>query len=233
MKKSTKVSLGVAGGLVLIGAIAGCNSNSGSTASMSGSPAVTASAPPASTAPTQAPVPTTQPPAPTTQAPTPQAPSTPAMTLSQQQAVQSAQSYLSGGQGFSKQGLLKQLTSSFGEGFAKSDAEFAINYLHPDWNQQAVQSAQSYLGGRQGFSKKGLLKQLTSSYGEGFTETQALYAINYLHPDWNQQAVESAQGYLSGGQGFSRASLIQQLTSSYGEGFTETQALYAVNKVGL
>lgn len=53
-----------------------------------------------------------------------------------------------------------------------------------------------------------------------------------LAPEWNQQAVEAAKGYLQLG-GFSRASLIQQLTSSAGDGFTEAQAEYAVNQVGL
>jgi len=48
-----------------------------------------------------------------------------------------------------------------------------------------------------------------------------------------QQAVDSAQSYLALGQGFSRAGLIQQLTSSYGAGFTQAQAEYAVSKVGL
>jgi hypothetical protein len=33
--------------------------------------------------------------------------------------------------------------------------------------------------------------------------------------------------------GFSRSSLIQQLTSSYGSGFTELQAEYAASQVGL
>jgi hypothetical protein len=47
-----------------------------------------------------------------------------------------------------------------------------------------------------------------------------------------QQAVEAAQGYLKLG-GFSRDSLIQQLTSSAGSGFTQAQAGYAANKVGL
>jgi hypothetical protein len=99
--------------------------------------------------------------------------------------------------------------------------------------QQAVQSAQGYLDDGQGFSRTGLLGQLTSSYGEGFTKADAEFAIGYLKPDWNAQAVESAKGYLADGQGFSRTSLLQQLTSSYGEGFTEAQAEYAVNKVGL
>lgn len=166
-------------------------------------------------------------PAPSTHA----APAGPSMTGAQQQAVDSAKGYLSEGQGFSKQGLLSQLTSSFGEGFPKSDAEFAIKYLNPDWDQQAVDSATGYLSSGQGFSEQGLLQQLASSSGEGFTQAQAEYAISHLHPDWDAQAVDSAKGYLSSGQGFSRSSLIQQLTSSYGEGFTEAQAEYAVNKV--
>jgi len=153
------------------------------------------------------------------------------MTGAQQQAVDSAEGYLSEGQGFSKNGLLSQLTSSFGEGFSKPDAQFAIKYLHPDWDQQAVDSAKGYLSGGQGFSEQGLLQQLSSTAGEGFTEAQARYAISDLHPDWDAQAVDSAKGYLGDGQGFSRSSLLEQLTSSYGAGFTDAQAEYAVNKV--
>ncbi len=154
------------------------------------------------------------------------------MTTAQQQAVEAAQGYLGMGSGFSSDGLLKQLTSSAGDGFAESDAEFAIKYLNPDWDQQAMDAAQGYLGMGSGFSEQGLLKQLTSSYGAGFTEAQAEYAINQLHPDWNAQAVDAAKGYMQMG-GFSRASLIQQLTSSYGAGFTEAQAEYAATQVGL
>ena len=99
--------------------------------------------------------------------------------------------------------------------------------------QQAVTSAQGYLDLGSGFSYQSLLKQLTSSYGDGFSTSDAVFAINYLKPDWDAQAVEAAQGYLKLGTGFSRSSLIQQLTSSYGDGFTEAQAEYAVSKVGL
>lgn len=48
-----------------------------------------------------------------------------------------------------------------------------------------------------------------------------------------QQAVDAAQGYLSMGQGFSYQGLLQQLTSIAGSGFTEAQAEYAANQVGL
>ena len=161
-----------------------------------------------------------------------QAPASPAMTTAQQQAVDAAQGYLQMGQGFSYAGLLQQLTSTSGDGFAKSDAEFAINYLHPDWHQQAVDAAQGYLQMGSGFSYNSLLQQLTSSSGSGFSTTDAEFAINSLHADWNQQAVDAAKGYMQMGR-FSRASLIQQLTSTAGNGFTEAQAEYAANQVGL
>jgi hypothetical protein len=151
------------------------------------------------------------------------------MTTAQQQAVDAAEGYLSMGEGFSDQGLLQQLTSSAGNGFSNSDAEFAINYLHPNWDQQAVDAAKGYLSMGQGFSQQGLLQQLTSSAGSGFTEAQAEYAINDLHPDWDAQAVDAAKGYLQLG-GFSQASLLQQLTSSAGSGFTQAQAEYAVSQ---
>jgi hypothetical protein len=100
------------------------------------------------------------------------------MTSSQQQAVIAAQGYLSDGQGFSEQGLLQQLTSSYGSGFTQSDARFAISYLHPDWDQQAVTAAKGYLSDGQGFSRQELLNQLTSPYGSGFTQAQADYAVS-------------------------------------------------------
>jgi hypothetical protein len=106
------------------------------------------------------------------------APSTPAMSIAEQQAVTSAQGYLDLGSGFSYQSLLKQLTSSYGSGFSTSDAEFAINYLKPDWDAQAVEAAQGYLKLGTGFSRSSLIQQLTSSYGNGFTEAQAEYAVS-------------------------------------------------------
>jgi hypothetical protein len=95
--------------------------------------------------------------------------------------------------------------------------------------QQAVDAAQGYLNLGTGFSYASLLKQLTSSAGDGFSQADAKFAIGHLHPDWDAQAVEAAKAYLKLG-GFSRASLLQQLTSAYGDQFTQAQAQYAVNQ---
>src|SRR5262249_44526758 len=100
------------------------------------------------------------------------------MTEAQQQAVESARNYLSMGNGFSRTGLIKQLSSSYGEGFPKSVATFAVDHLHVNWNQQAVESAENYLSMRSGFSRSGLIQQLSSPYGDNFTHAQAVYAAN-------------------------------------------------------
>jgi ABC-type transport system involved in multi-copper enzyme maturation permease subunit len=239
--KSNKKGIGclvLIGLAVIIGIIGAVGSHSSSNtpaapASASSSiPVNTPTAVPAGTMPAPAAPVSSAPAAPVSSAPAApvsSAPAGPSMTTAQQQAVDAATGYLSMGQGFSEQGLLNQLTSSAGNGFPKSDAEFAISYLHPNWDQQAVDAAKGYLSMGQGFSEQGLLNQLTSSAGSGFTQAQAEFAISYLHPDWDAQAVDAAKGYLQLG-GFSRASLLQQLTSSAGSGFTQAQAEYAVNQ---
>jgi hypothetical protein len=108
----------------------------------------------------------------------PSTPAAPAETVSQQQAIASAQDYLTDGEGFSYAGLLQQLTSADGDGFSTADATFALNNLKPDWDAQAVISAKGYLADGEGFSKSSLTQQLTSADGDGFTEAQAEYGVS-------------------------------------------------------
>lgn len=113
-------------------------------------------------------------------APVVQAPQTPQLTVAQQQAVTAAQGYLALGSGFSRESLLQQLTSSYGDGFSQASAEFAVGYLHPDWDAQAVLAAKGYLALGEGFSAVSLEQQLTSSYGDSFTQAQAEYAVKQV-----------------------------------------------------
>lgn len=98
--------------------------------------------------------------------------------------------------------------------------------------QNAIESANEYLAMGSGFSRAGLIEQLSSRAGEGFRKADALFAVSHIKVNWNQQAVLSAKEYLQMG-GFSRASLIDQLSSKSGEQFTLAQATYAANHVGL
>ena len=91
----------------------------------------------------------------------------------QNNAVRSAKQYISM-QGFSRDRLIQQLSSDYGEGYSVADATVAVDTLNIDWNQQAVRTAKEYLN-MQGFSCKGLIKQLSSSFGEKYTVSQATY----------------------------------------------------------
>lgn len=95
------------------------------------------------------------------------------LTGPQKNAVRSAKQYLDM-QGFSRNGLISQLSSDAGEGYKVADATAAVDSLNVDWNKQAERSAKQYLD-MQGFSCKGLIQQLSSSSGEKFTKEQATH----------------------------------------------------------
>ena len=88
----------------------------------------------------------------------------------------------------------------------------------------ARQKAEDYLA-FSAFSKSGLIDQLIF---EGFTRDEAVYGVNHISVDWNEQAAKKAAQYMSF-QSFSANGLIQQLIF---EGFTKRQAAYGAVMVG-
>jgi len=102
-----------------------------------------------------------------------------ASTIGQREALQAAKSYLSVGS-FSRAGLIRQLTSSYGEGFSRADAVWGVNHAHANWYREAVQAAKSYLK-TGSFSRAALIQQLESPYGEQFTHAQAVYGVNVAY----------------------------------------------------
>ncbi|MFC7597842.1 Ltp family lipoprotein [Terrabacter sp. GCM10028922] len=92
-----------------------------------------------------------------------------AMTVSQEQAVSKAESYLEL-TAFSRKGLIKQLEF---EEFSKADATYAVDHITVNWKEQAAKKAESYLE-LTSFSRGGLLRQLKF---EGFTDAQAAYGV--------------------------------------------------------
>ena len=117
-------------------------------------------------------------PAPVEAAPAPPAPAEPQLTLSQQNAIKEAQSYLDTS-AFSKKGLIEQLSSDAGSGFPLADATFAVNNITVNWKEQAVKAGRAYLD-FSSFSRKGLIEQLSSDAGDQFTKAEATYAVNKL-----------------------------------------------------
>jgi hypothetical protein len=100
-----------------------------------------------------------------------------AMTVSQANAVQAAEKYLSMS-AFSRSGLIQQLSSRYGEGYPAADAVYAVDHVSVDWNEQAVRAAKQHLAERS-FSREGLIHQLEARYGDGFTHAEAVYGADH------------------------------------------------------
>ncbi|MEP0191018.1 MAG: Ltp family lipoprotein [Erythrobacter sp.] len=96
--------------------------------------------------------------------------------------------------------------------------------------RNAVRSAQNYVD-MMGFSRAGLIDQLSSSAGDGYDQADAIIAVDSLDIDWNQEAAQSAQNYIDM-MGFSCSGLIDQLSSSAGDKYTKSEAQYGAEKVG-
>lgn len=97
----------------------------------------------------------------------PMVPLEPASTVSQRNAVRSAEDYLDFA-AFSREGLIVQLEF---DDFSTADATFAVDHITVDWNEQAAKAAEGYLD-FSGYSRGGLIAQLEF---DGFTPAQAAY----------------------------------------------------------
>jgi hypothetical protein len=113
----------------------------------------------------------------------------------------------------------------------KTTAPKATRPAMTESQKQAIGSAESYLAFT-AFSRKGLIHQLSSKAGEGFSLADATYAVDHIKVNWNEQAAKAAKSYLEMTH-FSRQGLIHQLESDAGDGFTHAQAVYGVTKAGL
>jgi predicted 3-demethylubiquinone-9 3-methyltransferase (glyoxalase superfamily) len=157
-----------------------------------------------------------------------------------EQAVKAATNYLSL-MSFSKQGLIEQLESDSGDGYTHAQAVYGADHAYgtaaengaasPNGGgsaeiSNAIEAAENYLS-MMPFSEKGLVEQLSTSAGDGYSLDAATAAVASLDVDWNEQAAKSAANYLEL-MSFSRQELVDQLIS--GDGYTRAQAEYGVGK---
>ena len=129
----------------------------------------------------------------------------------------------------SKAGIYDQLTSEYGENMSKEAAQYAIDNIEADWEENALKNAESYAN-RSHMSKAGVYDQLISEYGEQFTDDEAQYAIDNVEADWEENALKTAESYANRLH-MSKAGVYDQLVSEYGEQFTSDEAQYAIDNV--
>lgn len=95
--------------------------------------------------------------------------------------------------------------------------------------QSALKKAQIY-SDTMYMSKQGIYDQLTSEYGDKFSEEAAQYAVDNVEADWKQNALKKAETYQET-MAMSPEAIRDQLTSEYGEKFTQEEADYAVENL--
>ena len=79
----------------------------------------------------------------------------------------------------SEKSIYDQLTSEYGEGFTAEAAQYAIDNVNADYNNNAYMKALTYQD-TMNMSQNNIYDQLISEYGEQFTAEEATYAINKL-----------------------------------------------------
>ena len=79
----------------------------------------------------------------------------------------------------SKAGVYDQLTSEYGEKFTAEEAQYAVDNVKADWEENALKKAETYQK-MMSMSPSAIYDQLTSEYGEKFTAEEAQYAIDHL-----------------------------------------------------
>jgi short-subunit dehydrogenase len=164
------------------------------------------------------------------------------------EAAQAAKQYLQIS-AFSCQGMIQQLSSSAGDQYTQAQAQYGATKVGlcsgsstpttsavPGSNltvsqQNAVAAAKQYLQ-TSAFSKQGLIDQLDSSAGDGYSVNDATMAVDSLTVNWDSEAAQAAKQYLQI-SAFSCQGMIQQLSSSAGDQYTQAQAQYGATKVGL
>lgn len=99
----------------------------------------------------------------------------------------------------------------------------------PTEYKSALKKAISY-SDSMNMSKRAIYEQLTSEYGEKFSEDAAQYAIDNMVEDWKGNALKKAQSYQKE-MSMSPAAIYDQLISEYGERFTEEEAQYAIDNL--
>ncbi|MGL5382284.1 MAG: Ltp family lipoprotein, partial [Culicoidibacterales bacterium] len=158
---------------------------------------------------------------------TPSVEVTPSATTEQKNALKTAENYLKF-TAMSKGGLYDQLIY---EQYTAEQAQYAVDTIQTDWNEQALKCAQNYQK-IMPMSTGGLYDQLIY---EQFTAEQAQYAIDHLATtesasggsSQNDAVLKTAENYLKF-TAMSKGGLYDQLIY---EQYTAEQAQYAVDTI--
>ena len=154
------------------------------------------------------------------------------LTPLQKQAVDVAQKYISDN---SREDIIRRVLYEFEElekyteKLSRRDAEIAIDSMSINWNEAALQNANSYLE-ISGVSHDKLWQLLTGYIGDRFTNDQARYAMDNINVDWDLQSVKRVK-HLLYVRNYSCEDMVDQLVIQ--DLFTVDQAIHGALMTGV
>lgn len=142
-------------------------------------------------------------------------------------ALRVARTYAS--QNCSREGIFLEMTAPVGGSFSPEAVNYALDNINVDWKGNALSYAQEQAAS--GFmSRQAIYNTLVSDYYDAyygrFTEEEAQYAMDHVFADWNEIAMNLAQGYAAD-QHMSEKAIYNQLVNN--DLFTPEEAQYAVD----
>ena len=109
------------------------------------------------------------------------------------------------------------------ERFTDAAAQYAVDHLECDWNENAVGAAEA-IDRFEYYSEATMREDLIEN--GGFTEESADYAIEHASIDWNENALERAKSYK---RWYVENDMIYEFLTGDTERFTPEQAQYAID----
>lgn len=109
------------------------------------------------------------------------------------------------------------------ERFTEEAAQYAVDHLECDWNENAVGMAEA-IDSFENYSEATMRDELVGQ--SGFTEESADYAIEHANIDWNENALARAREYQ---RWHLDVDMIYEMLTNDEEQFTPEQAQYAID----
>ena len=153
------------------------------------------------------------------------------LTKAHYKAVKAAKNWVKNNKGLSRDQLMNLLVGA--DKLSKANAKYAINHSGINWNKNAAEFAEEYIKDNTDEvddSRRDVLKEYLTI--NGFTSSEADYAVKNAKIDWKKEAVKYAKYFLKyeASDDVSRKDVEEELAKAH---FTKDEIQYATNNCGV
>ncbi|MBP3276419.1 Ltp family lipoprotein [Kandleria sp.] len=153
------------------------------------------------------------------------------LTKAHYKAVKAAKNWVKNNKGLSRDQLMNLLVGA--DKLSKANAKYAINHSGINWNKNAAEFAEEYIKDNTDEvddSRRDVLKEYLTI--NGFTSSEADYAVKHAKIDWKKEAVKLAKFFLkyNAPDDVRRKDVEEELANAH---YTKDEIQYAINNCGI